>query len=110
MRCERNIYHKNLFSAVRALLILVALTMNMELLPYDAIDNDNPIIRLIVTVIMSMNGFDIVGLVAFPVLFIGMKKAFYEENEQKTWSISIPAVLFSLFMIIGYTFHREDSY
>lgn len=106
----QSVYYKNIMAGIRAFLVLIAITMNMELIPYDAIDNDNRLIRAVVTIVMSMDGFDIVWLLAFPILFLGMKKVFYEEKDSKTWSITIPACLFSVFMVIGYTFYKEDSY
>jgi hypothetical protein len=59
---------------------------------------------------MSMDGYNVVCLLAFPILFALIKKAFYDEKVQKRWGIVIPAILFSLFMVVGYSFQMEDSY
>lgn len=106
----RLIYKKYISPIIKSMAILVALTMDMSLLPYNAIDNDNVLVRFIVTIIMSFNGFHIVTLLAFPILVFLCRKAFYFERREKQWMCRIPAVLFALFMVVGYTFHMENSY
>lgn len=101
---------KNLMkSFIRAMLVVIAVDMNMEIIPYELIANDNKLIRCIYTIMLSINNFGIISAIATVMLLKPLMKSFYQRNNY-VWICRIPAVLFSMFMIIGYSFHMQDSY
>lgn len=109
-KIQKNDMYHTIISIVRTLLIVIAVSMKMTLIPYDEIDNDNTLIRAICTVFLSVNSFGIIPFLAVLFLYKPVRSSFYERHIDNRGVYRIPAILFSAFMIIGYSFQMENSY
>lgn len=109
---KHNKYYVNVISVLLAYATLLALTFNMDLVGDDIVrsitTSHSNIIRTLVKLEYSLNGYKIIWIIIFPVIIKYYKKVFFLSEKNR--GICVPAALFSFFMIFGKSFELTGSW